>query len=242
MNRTTLATLAFLAASLAAGPSTSGCGDPKGPGGERVVLDVRIAPADVARSFRTTTGWDVVLTRAELVTGPIYFYEAVPSLSRGRSPWLGIRSAHAHPGHEGHDEARGELLAGRRVDLLGGAFVGRGAGLTGQVRSATLFFGGSGADEVLAIEGRATKEGATRAFRTSVTAAALGGADAPTSVENCPFGGTEIDGDGVVSIVVGLEGWLDPIDFAEGLEGAQKERLVRGMKVGAAYEFRYSRP
>ena len=86
---------------------------------------VQIAAADGARAFRTTAGWDVVVTRAELVTGPLYFYEATPALARG-VPWLGIRAAYAHPGHEGHGEARGELLEGRRVDLLAGAFLGQG--------------------------------------------------------------------------------------------------------------------
>lgn len=193
------ATLGLLAVVCLIG-SPIGCGDDGGgTTGRRVALEVRIASPSAVTAFASSSGWTVELTKAELSTGAMYFFDGAPLLSGvvpGPSParrlfgvratdvrgLFGVRAAHAHPGHYVRGEARGELLAPTSVDLRTSTSLGVGTGVTGMTRSATFSFhapatgpfaaslGGS----VVLLEGTATRGADARRFRAEIGAEDLG--------------------------------------------------------------------
>jgi len=89
-------------------------------------------------SFVNRRGWQVDLTEAYVVIGPIYFYEAAP-----QAHWLdgvvGLRQAHAHL-VVSRGTVLGEVLQQHVIDLLSGAVhdTGTWSGVAGQCQSAEV--------------------------------------------------------------------------------------------------------
>ncbi|ADO68814.1 hypothetical protein [Stigmatella aurantiaca] len=192
--RTTRRTFArWLGTGLLTGMGGVRCGL-SGTGGRPVTfqmgLRTALAPgeAQVGR-FTTDTGWQVELTVARMLLGPIYLFEN-PSPLQGSRPgrlWRGmgellLPTAHAHETFFSGGRVLGEwdrevvfdLLAGEGAPLV----LGRSPGIAGTVRSFSLLLqpasaGGPGAAAALeghsvVLEGMASREGHTVAFRAGL--------------------------------------------------------------------------
>lgn len=227
------------------------CSDGDSTTGKRIVLDVRIAASPESRDFTNAMGWNVKITKAAIATGAVYYYDGATLYAHRRR--FGLKTAAAHPGHYVAGNAKGELLVPSSVDLLAGATLGTGPGVSGPVRSATFSFdappkgplAGELGGHVAIVEGVATRGAETRSFRAELSAPdVLDTKDRPV-VEGCPFVAADMQGDGTVSIAVKLTLWLDQIDFtnvsATGtLEGTLHNQLARSAKASLAYVFSYS--
>jgi hypothetical protein len=194
-------------------------------------------------------GWKVTITKALVATGALYYFDGATLYAR--RGLFGIKTAAAHPGHYVPGNAKGELLSSTSVDLLAGAAVGSGAGVSGPVRSATFSFdtpakGPLAAElglNVAIVEGTATKGAETRTFRAELGADDVKDAKNRTIVEGCPFVESDMQSDGTVSVAVKLSLWFDQIDFQNvsgKLEGSAKNQLARSAKGSLAYVFSYS--
>jgi len=251
----------FALGALVAGPVA--CSDEgSGTTGRRVSLDVTIAASAESRQFTNAKGWSVTMTKAVVSTGAFYFYDgealfASATPARRRAGF--VKAAFAHPGHYVPGNARGEMLTASSADLLAGATLGSGDGVTGFVRSATFAYAfppaGPMAAElgsnVVVLEGAAAKDGETRAFRVEIGPDDLKDAKGRTEIEGCPFTPVDMQGDGTVSITVKLPMWLDQVDF-DGLpasgdgtpvlvpDGLVRNQIVRGAKGALAYVFAYA--
>lgn len=243
------------------GPLGCGDGDGSGTTGRRISLDVQIAASPGSRELTNAKGWKVVLSKALVSTGALYFYDGEPLFAAGR-PRGGfelVRSAFAHPGHYVPGNAKGELRTGSSVDLLAGATLGGGEGVTGLVQSATFGFGVPPAGplsaelgaNVIVLEGTATKDAETRVFRAEIAPSELSDDPRGPQIEGCPFARAEMQGDGTVAVTIDLPMWLAQVDFTEvpastdgapvRLEaGLAKNQLVRGVKAGLAYRFAFA--
>lgn len=255
--KTTLA----LGFGLAAGATAPlGCDDEgSGTTGRRVALEVRIAASADARSFTNREGWAVTIDEAAVATGALYFYDG-EALFAARGGARGfVRVAHAHPGHYVAGNAKGQLLTPSSADLLAGGTLGTGDGVSGSFRSATFAFGappagplaGELGGSAIAVEGRAAKGGATKAFRFEAAADELRDPSGAPQVVGCPFDVADVQTDGVVTVTVRLPLWFEHVRFddvpdsADGLpvkltEGAARNQLVRGVKGALAYAFRFA--
>lgn len=227
------------------------CSDGDSTTGKRISLEVRVAASPESRSFTNAMGWNVTITKALVATGAFYYFDGATLYAR-RWPF-GIRSAHAHPGHYVPGNAKGELLTPSSVDLLAGATLGAGPGVSGPVRSATFGFDspakGPFAAElgtnVAIVEGTATKGAEMRTFRAELTPDDVRDTKGRTVVEGCPFLEADMQGDGVVSVAVKLSLWFDQIDFQDApatgiLTGSAKNQLARSAKGSLAYVFSYA--
>ncbi len=249
------------AGALFAGAGPIACNEEEGSGttGRRVALDVKIA-AD-SKELTNAKGWKIVLGKAVVSTGPLYFYDG-ETLFAGAAPrprFELVRSAFAHPGHYVPGNAKGELRTASSIDLLAGASLGAGDGVTGLVQSATFSFGAPATGplaaelgpNVVVLEGTATKDVETRPFRAEILADDVKNDKGAPQVEGCPFVRADVQGDGVVTITVKVSQWLDQVDFtdvpkSEGgtpvvmTAGLARNQLVRGMKGGLAYVFAFA--
>jgi hypothetical protein len=261
---TSLAALALVA---------SGCSSSDGSGtsGKRVQLDVKITGGpEMKQAFTNAQGWSIALSKVELSTGALYFYEgatifswAPPKKTPRDRAWeaLGVRTAWAHPGHYVPGEARGEMLTATSVDLKAGdAALGAGDGVSGLTRSATFTFqspptgpqAASLAGHVAVVEGTATKGGETRVFRAEIDAADVANTKGAPQVEGCPFAEADMQRDGTVTLAVKAPLWFDQVEFDSVPKSADgkpvlvpatsiaRNQLVRGMKAGDAYAFSYA--
>ncbi len=251
----------FAVAALVVGTGPLGCDDDgSGTTGKRIALEVRVAASPESRSFTNAQGWSITMEKAVLATGPLYFYDGETLFAAGRSKGGGsfVRSAFAHPGHYVPGNAKGEMLTSGSVDLLAGATLGQGNGVSGFARSATFTFGAPGSGDaagelganVIVLEGTATKAVETRVFRAEIKPEEVRDGKGVTQIEGCPFTPVDMQADGVVSLTVKIPVWLDQVAFddvptsADGSpvllgSGLAHNQVVRGAKVGLAYVFSY---
>jgi hypothetical protein len=253
--------LALASAALVAGPVA--CSDSEGSGttGRRVALDVQIAASPASKQFTNAKGWTISLTKAAVSTGAFYFYDGAPLFAAGGQPRTRgfVRAAFAHPGHYVAGNARGEMLSPSSADLLAGAVLGSGDGVTGMVRSATFAFStpatGPMAAElgasVVVLEGTATKDAETRVFRAEIAADEMKDGTGDLAIEGCPFESADMQSDGTVTITIDLPMWLQQVDLTEVpastdgkpvllTTGVARNQLVRGAKGGLSYRFAYA--
>lgn len=238
----------------------SGCSEESsGTTGRRISLEVKIAAAD-SKPFTNAKGWDVVLTKAILSTGALYFYDG-DTLFAGARPrgWTLVKRAFAHPGHYVPGRAMGEMRAPSSADLLTGATLGVGDGITGFVRSATFAYGSPPAGpfaaelggNVIVLEGTASKGDTSRSFRAELAPEDVADAKGLLEIEGCPFEVAEMQTDGTVTIGVRLSMWFDQVEFADLPEsgdgepvllpeGLARNQLVRGTRQSLAYAFSYT--
>lgn len=269
MNRVASLHLVTLTLALAAGACSSS--SESGTSGKRVVLDVKITGGpEMKQSFTNSQGWSISLSKVEISTGALYFFEGATIFSWAPPPktprdrvWeaVGVRSAWAHPGHYVPGEARGQMLTPSAVDLKAGdAVLGAGDGVSGLTRSATFTFqsppqgpaAASLAGHVAVVEGTATKGAETRVFRAEIDAADVTNTKNATQVEGCPFTEVDMQRDGTVTLALKMPLWFDQVEFdsipksADGkpvlipAAAIARNELVRGMKAGEAYTFTYA--
>jgi len=243
-------------------------------GGQRVVLSTRLEAISGAESFTTAVGWDVTLSRALISTGPFYYFDGAPPVvqllrqpsRKGR--WvtaraaLGLSEAWAHPGHYKAGEALGQMLQPWSVDLLAGADLPVGDGVTGLYRSASFSFtappegpiAGELSGHAVIVEGTAAREG-TPPLRFVATAdlVDIERSAANGYVDGCRFDELDIQGDGRVTVRVTPKVWFDLVDFSElapvGDEPVElppdsqpKIAFALGLAQLSAYEFSFSAP
>lgn len=251
----------------------AGCSSTEGSGttGKRVLLDVKITGGpEMKQAFTNSQGWSITLSKVELSTGALYFFEgatifswAPPRRTPRERAWevLFVKSAWAHPGHYVPGEARGQMLTTSSVDLRAGdATLGSGEGVSGATRSATFTFqspptgpqAASLAGHVAVVEGTATKAAETRVFRVEVDAADVTNTKNAPQVEGCPFTETDMQRDGTVTVAIKAPLWFDQVEFDSVPKSADgkpvlvpatsiaRNQLVRGMKAGDAYTFSYA--
>ncbi|MCU0684645.1 MAG: hypothetical protein MUF34_20765 [Polyangiaceae bacterium] len=236
------------------------------PGAQRVTLATRaISEGQGTGPFTTSTNWTVTLTHAQVSLGALYYFDGEPVLSRlgptkapGRRGWpFGVRNAFAHPGHYLPGNAVGQMLQASTFDLSAGdTALPAGDGLTGAFRSAKVVFAApADGGAAISIEGRAEQGALAHAFTAAFTADELRAEEGATesAVEGCAFETAEVRGDGTVTIVVHPAVWLDQVDFSElpaaaagapatplPADSSARRALLRGLKKGLAYVFRYS--
>ncbi len=266
----TLSGLALAASALGVAVALEACGADSDTGGQRVVLHTRLELADGADAVRVTAaGWTVKLTKALIATGPFYYFDGAPPLAlqskeRGwqlAQGWLGLGTAHAHPGHYQAGNALGQMLESASVDLLGGTVtLPDGDGVTGTYRSARFSFltppAGAHAAELdgyaALAEGVAEKGGEEpRAFRATATLEEIAKSAEQGHVEGCEFQEISVVGDGTVTILVEPRIWFDLVDFSQlepGTSAAPTEleegtqprvAFTQGLAQLSAYHFSY---
>lgn len=211
-------------------------------GRERVFFDLRIGGV-AEETMTTSAGYDVQLTEAHLSLQRVEFFEGEPLFSLRSSErwsrWLGIRTAHAHPGHFQEGEALADALQPVVVDLLGSAPATiPGDGVTGSYRSARIAIAPDASldGNSVVVEGTASRGSEVFEFRgrlaieESVTGIAVG---------------YEVDTDrGEFQMEVDLERWFDRIEFDElgtsvdmTPDGQPHNALLRGIRNTSAYRF-----
>lgn len=194
------------------------------------------------RTFTTVSGWDVELTEARAMIGPLYAY--APSDAMARWP-LGASRAFAHGGHSPLEGrlVRAELLEPRVVDALDANPVTRVGGFAGAVDALSLVLGPA-------------EEGPTRGHDVWVRGIAR------RDGEEVPFEGglalddprlRQVDGIAVEAgplsegarLIVGVDAsaWLREADFTglegELTEGSQPHRaLYLGARSAASWSAR----
>jgi hypothetical protein len=232
--------------------------------GKRVTLGARIE----AESLTFTNGyaWNVQVERALVSVGPLRYLEGAvvarrkPLRGDALARWFTVGTAHAHPGHYEEGGAIGEMLVPASVNLaLGPANLAAGAGISGNALSARFSFqsppeGQFAADlgtSVAIVEGVATQGAESRPFRASASVDDVLEAGAPAIV-GCELRDGSVQSDGVVTLDVHLNVWLDQVDFAlvpASTDGTKVDlardqnphkAFVRGLKKAAAYTFSYA--
>jgi len=265
---------AFLGTSLGglgAAVLIEGCSS-ESTGGDRVVLHTRVEQdPEAAGSFVSPSGWKVTLSRAVVSTGEFYYFDGVPPLvlaprSRGwelAQHWLGLNTAHAHPGHYQAGNALGQMLNPWSVNLLAAAAtLADGSGVTGTYRSAQFSFKsppvGPAASElaghVVIAEGMAEKDGEdTRFFRALADLSDVEENAADGQIAGCEFVEADVESDGVVTVRVNPKIWFNLVDFAQADVGSADEpaefardsqpkiAFALGVTQLSAYEFSYSK-
>ena len=239
----------------------------EGTGGKRVALNVKImALSPATQEIKNAKGWSVQLTKAQVSTGGMYFYDGAPIFTASRVPFrwhnlLGIRTAHAHPGHYVPGNAMGQLIAPSSADLVAPeSTLGVGDGVTGRVRSATFGYqspaqgplGQQLGANIVVLEGAATKDAERRVFRFEVGAADVKGTDGLAAIKGCPFSDVVVGGNGTVTVRVDLGLFMQQLDFSELAPSPNgtpvlvpatsllHDQLVRGIKAGQAYQFSFA--
>ena len=254
--------LSALALALA-GCSTTDAGT--GTGGKRLAFTVKATGGPEAKQgFTTEQGWSVTLSKAQIASGALYWFDGEILFSRAPSPSLldralGVRVAYAHPGHYVPGNAKGEMLQPTSFDLVkGDAELGAANGVSGIFRSATFSFGspasGPVASElgahVAVLEGLAKKGAEERAFRAEVDAADVLDSTGKPQVTGCPFTEIDIQSEGTITLLVKIGAWFDQVEFdqvAKGeagkpskLEGVPQAELVRSMRGADRYVFSFA--
>lgn len=268
-----LGTAASLGAlTLGAGALVGACSD-DATTGVRVTLKTRaVADDGIDAPFTNAYGWSIQLTKAAVSVGALYYFDGAPIFSAQHAPLrsrdvldrvLGVRAAHAHPGHYQAGNAMGQMLSAGSFDLaLGAADLGTGDGTSGQYRSGRFVFGekatGAAASalgaNVVVLEGKATKGTMTRVFRASGALGDVLDSYGEPKLEGCAFAEEPaVEADGTVTVHVKPSVWLDQSDFETVPESAGGEPadltpdeeaykgFVRGLKKGSAVVFSYAR-
>jgi len=250
---------------LVVGGPIAGCADDDGGSGttgKRIALEVKIAASSDSKQFTNTQGWAVAITKADIATGALYFYDGATLFAGRNTPakWSMVRTAHAHPGHYVPGNARGEMRTSSSADLMVGAALGKGDGISGPVRSATFTFGtppsgGPAASElganVIVLEGTAAKGAEIRVFRAEILPDEVKDGKGIMQIEGCPFAETDMQANGVVTVTIKIPMWFEQVAFdavpasTDGkpvllTDGLARNQLVRGTKAGLAYSFAYA--
>ena len=190
-----------------------------------------------ADSFQTAEGWDVTLTSAYAVFGPLYFYSGEAMSRKSLIPGFG--TARACPTHAQYDYGTvlGEVLKQYVVDLMSDSPTDTGDvdGEAGTCLSAEthlhppgeqgLESGSSDADfdkldgESILIEGEAVKDDASYSFKAAVTIPDEG---TMRIIQNIACDSVEIadqsEKEGRLLLRVFLDAWFDQVDFSTLLE------------------------
>ncbi len=245
---------------LLAGLALPGCGEDS-TGGKRVTLRNQVTTdLGTDATFTNAMGWTITLTKALLSIGRLAYFEGTP-VTGGLRKLLAIPQAHAHPGHYQSGDLIGEMAEPDSVDLLAGMTeLATGTGVTGTVRSARYSFHSppTGAqaselgDNVVVIEGRALSGSDELLFRATAKAQDVLDSDGLPEVTGCVFETADVQSDGLITLTVNPNIWLDQSDFGsvtpstdgsrvelEPEQGAHKA-FVRGLVKAAAYGFSYS--
>jgi hypothetical protein len=236
---------------------------------KRVVYETRIVADDAIEApIVNAVGWSIKLTRAAISIGPLYYWNGSPSFvatnSRDLLRFLGVPSAHAHPGHYIPGDAMGQVLTPSSVDLaLGEAMLPPGEGVSGIYRSARFTFAdkpiGAAVDalagHVVVLEGEGTKDTMVRIFRAELDLGDTLDAAGEPIVDGCAFPDEpDVQADGTVTIHVAFSVWLDqlkldtvpespdgsPVVLAR--DSAPFRALERGIKKAPALRFQYTTP
>lgn len=241
--------------------------------GKRVVLHTRLTlEPSAASGFATAAGWNVTLSQAMLAMGPVYYFDGAPPLEVARNSrdwqraarWLGLGTAHAHPGHYVAGNAMGQMLEASGVDVLGGVTeLPDGDGVSGTYRSGRFTFRAAtvGAlsaelgENVALVAGSAEKEGQElRFFVASAELSDVAKSAAKGQVEGCEFSEVDVEADGTVTVVVNPAVWFNLVDFSAIEPGSAeapssfpagsqpKIAFAQGLAQLSAYKFSYSNP
>jgi len=190
------------------------CGDDS-TGRSRITVDAVVHGTDAM--LTTSTGWQVTLTDARIVLGPLRWYEGAALFGRTLFERLvGVSVAWAHPGHYVAGEALADITARRVVDLLrpGGTPLPQGNGVTGLVQSAAIELRPAEAalpdaatlrGGTLYVRGEATRDGRTVRFEC---APAL-----THAVQGIPARG-DMTGSGRWDLTIDVGAWIDRADFS----------------------------
>jgi hypothetical protein len=266
------ALLSALALTLAV--TTEGCGaDSQGAtSGRRVVLHTRVAIDKAALSkFTSTVGWDITLSAAAVSAGPFHYFDGVPPLVQRdeQRTWqyaahfLGLGTAHAHPGHYQAGNAMGQMLESSSANLRGGAVdFPDGDGITGVYRSARFTLAqpsGSAAKllngHVAMAEGLAERAGQPpRYFRAFADLSDVEAHASKGRVEGCELKEVDVRADGTITASIDPRVWFELVDFSGLAEGSADAPVafspdsdaqigfVLGVSQLSAYTFSYDTP
>ncbi len=268
--RVALVTFSVFAAScalLGAGLALEACGGDGASGttGRRVTLHTQARPAKEPRStFTNGVGWTVTLTKATVAMASVAYFDGEPIFSRaaaprtrGRDPLrglLGLRSAHAHPGHYVAGDAMGELTTPATLDLFAGTTrLADGAGVSGTYQSARFTYGAGDHGVVVAVEGAAQSGATTLRFQATAALSDVLDSYGEPSLEGCAFTSADVEADGTVVIAIDPTVWLDQVDFTDvkpTADGSPSDLagtiafkgFARGLKKGAGFVFSYVTP
>ncbi|MBN2524879.1 MAG: hypothetical protein JXR76_00710 [Deltaproteobacteria bacterium] len=187
-------------------------------------------------SFTTVKGWNVILSSADAVFGPIYFYGGEPMAKAAPNPLLRIFGgvAMACPTHAQYDYGAvlGEVLEQYVVNLLAAVPTSTGEvqGEAGTCHSAELHLHPPGDQQLpagsapaqfaklgghsIAISGTATKDGTTLPFRAALDIPDEG---AMRIVQNIAANVTldnSTVGSGRIVVQIFLDAWFGQVDFS----------------------------
>ena len=202
------------------------CGDDS-TGRARITVDAVVH--GINPTLRTSTGWQVTLTEARIVLGPLRWYEGAALFGRSRfERLLGISVAWAHPGHYVAGEALADITARRVVDLLraDGTRLEQGNGVTGLVQSAaielrpaeaTLADAATLHGGTLYVRGDATKDGRTVHFDCAPALTQV--------VQGIPARG-DMNQSGRWDITIDVGAWIDRADFSLVVAPATPDAVV----------------
>lgn len=122
----------------------------------------------VHREGTTSLGWTVRIETATLRLGALRWYEGEPVAQlRLWERALGVRIAHAHPGHYVPGGALADITTPVEIDLVRPAptALGTARGVSGEARSARVELRpAAGGEPTLALTGTATRDGRTVRF------------------------------------------------------------------------------
>jgi hypothetical protein len=224
------------------------CSTDSGTSGKRIRLEAKIGVTPESKEFTNAAGWRVKTTKAVVAVGALYYYDGDTIFASRRFTF--IKPAYAHPGHYIPGNAKGEMRTPTSADVLAGATLGTGDGVSGMVRSATFAFAGELGPNAIVLEGTAEKGAELRTFRAEISFDETKGADGRPEVEGCAFTPADMESDGVVRVAIKLPLWFDQVDFEpipksdDGKPivmpaGLARNQLVRGTKAGLGYAFSY---
>lgn len=238
----------------------SSCGGEDSTGGGRLTLTTRVQAETL--TFRNAYDFDVELSRVLVSIGPLRYLEGAPVAQQNLlQRVLGVRVAHAHPGHYVAGGVLGEMLVPTSVDLATGAsLLGAAPGVSGLALSAQFSFQspptGPFAEDLdgnlVVLEGEAQNDTLSRSFRAVGRVGDVVNDDGELVILGCQFEGGELTRDGVVDLVIRPSVWLDQVDFSELPKPEDEEPIelepstrphrafVRGLLKASAYHFGFT--
>jgi hypothetical protein len=268
LTATCLAALASLGLPVA-GLALEACGSDGASGttGTRVTLHTQARPAkEPGATFTNGVGWTVTLTAASVSVASLDYFAGEPIFSRaGPSPqrslgldplrgWLGVRSAHAHPGHYVAGDALGEMTTPATIDLFAGTTrLADGAGVSGAYQSARFAYGAGVGGAVVVTEGSASNGSTTLKFKASAAIADVLDSYGEPKLEGCTFTRVDVEADGTVTVAIDPTVWFDQVDFGDvkpTTDGSPADLagtiafkgFARGLKKGTGFVFSYASP
>ena len=266
------ATAAVALASLSSGALIGAC-DEATTSSARVSLETRIIADDgIDAPFTNAYGWSIRLTKAAVSVGALYSFDGASIFSMRSMPrrpgdvlerWLGVRVAHAHPGHYAPGTAMGQMLDASSADLAQGpSELPVGEGVAGIYRSGRFVYGanpeGAAASvlegHVVVLEGEAKKGDMTRVFRAVGDAGDALDSFGEPKLEGCAFEeATDVQEAGTIVVHVKPSVWLDQSEFDDvpespdgapveiARDGAAFKAFARGLKKGSSIVFSFSK-